>query len=127
MRLSVLLPAAQVGTSADGTNDGVQKTDKATKGGNGGGVGETPVEQVDARGVPYMCLAQCEDMNTMVGHRKVPPMQVWRTKNESSAIPIACFMSVRSDGNYCSEGLSFTILIDAPFDRVFEYPAYASH
>lgn len=123
----MLLPAAQAGTSADGTNDGAQKADKTTKGGNGGGVGESPVEQVDTQGVPYMCLAQCEDMNTMVGHRKVPPMQVGLTKNESSAVLIACYMSVRSDGNSCSEGLTLTVLIDAPIHGVPEYPACASY
>lgn len=31
---------------------------------------------VETHGIPYMCLAQCEDMGTTVSHRKVPPMKV---------------------------------------------------
>ncbi|CAM9915236.1 unnamed protein product, partial [Scytosiphon promiscuus] len=31
--------------------------------------------QVEAHGIPYMCLAQCEDMGTTVSHRKVPPLK----------------------------------------------------
>lgn len=43
--------------------------------GSGGSTGEGDAQRLEVQGIPYMCLAQCEDMDTVVGHRKVPPMK----------------------------------------------------
>lgn len=74
IRTSLLLPAK----AAKG-NDPI-KGDQASKGGGGnnraGAAGEGAAEQVESQGIPYMCLAQCENMETTVGHRRVPPFKV---------------------------------------------------
>ncbi len=59
--------AAGAGAASDKRGNG--------KRGNAGGndAGEL---QVETHGIPYMCLAQCEDMGTTVAHRKVPPLKV---------------------------------------------------
>lgn len=49
----------------------------ADKKGNAGVDNDNAGElNVETHGIPYMCLAQCEDMGTTVSHRKVPPMKV---------------------------------------------------
>ena len=80
LRASLLLPSrkGQGGDAATkGDRDGSSNSGKGKDGGGGGAGGEGAAEQeVEAQGIPYMCLAQCEDTETTVAHRKVPPLKV---------------------------------------------------
>lgn len=87
LRASVLLPAKDVDVptkrdAKSGGNKGSGHGSNANGGGNAadGGSGSN-AEQVEAQGIPYMCLAQCQDMETTVGHRKVPPLKVCCLRN----------------------------------------------
>lgn len=60
-----------------GAGAGGAAADKRGHGKRGNAGGNNAGElQVEIHGIPYMCLAQCEDMGTTVAHRKVPPLKV---------------------------------------------------
>lgn len=68
-------------SEGDTTASVAPKGDKgANNNGAGSGSGESGggvvKEHLGAQGIPYMCLAQCSGVDTMVGHKKVPPMKV---------------------------------------------------
>lgn len=78
-----MLPAKVSRDSTDPShgNGTAPKHEKANAN-NAGGVTEGSSsaafksEELEAQGIPYMCLAQCSGVETMVGHKKVPPMKV---------------------------------------------------
>ena len=80
LRASLLLPTRK-GPGGDaatkGDRDGGSGKGSNNGSNNAGAGGEGAAEQqVEAQGIPYMCLAQCEDTETTVAHRKVPPLKV---------------------------------------------------
>lgn len=60
----------------DGGNGGGGGGNNGGANGEGGNSGAFKPEELDAQGIPYMCLAQCTEVGTSVGHKKVPPMPV---------------------------------------------------
>lgn len=98
-----MLPAKDVDVptkrdAKSGGNKGSSHGSNANGGGNAAdGGGGSNTEQVEAQGIPYMCLAQCEDMETTVGHRKVPPLKVCRLRNTKPKIQIPSTSSCSSN------------------------------
>lgn len=79
-----MLPGKDVDAAATKRDAKAGGNKGSSHGSNGNGEvngveGGSNAEQVEAQGIPYMCLAQCEDMETTVGHRKVPPLKVRHT------------------------------------------------